>query len=845
MAGVIKNAMVRVGADLSGLISGFKKGASSIKSFSKMAASEMKTLSQEVEKMESAYATISKATERVNIGTPISKQIAALEKDRNKLISEAEKLGNTIAYWSDIEPIGAQFKTDEASNQLDKLDQQIRNITVQIVELQNVADLGKELGLDDVSSKHLKELQKNIQSAKQRMTELSATSEETKNKVNNNTEGLLKSIKRLGVVSLSLRFVRSIFGELGSIVRQYISENEALQVQVNALKSSFGQALAPAINVVTNALAKMMPYIQAVSNAISSLITNLFGSGWTTVAAGATAATKAIGGAGGAADKLKRSLQGFDEITKLNDSSSGGGGSSASSAAASIEGALPTWIANLTEQVKQSIETGDWSTVGETLSTKLSEVIADLDLTVLMKNLPSLQKSLTTFFEGWFSGLSWDSIGEFLKTNIEGFFENLDLGSVFQPGIKAAFLGNPIAQAMVDGLFENISEYFAPYIDALSGEYELVGEQIVVGILMGMADAVLSVGKWIKSYILDPIVEGFKDAFQIHSPAEHPEIRSIGKNIILGVFEGILEIAKSPLAWIKENVFTPIQQAMQNLFDGTALAKFTVGVKNTATVWWNDVKTWWAQKITQPVKSFTTGVKNEASDWWQSVKDWWAQKVGQVQTFKTSVKNDASAWWQSVKNWWSEAVDSVTFGAAIRNDAATWWNNAKTWWNNTIGSVTFGAKLRDDAATWWNNLKKWWNEKIGTLELKIKLPKIEVEWGQLSALGQTFNYPKSFNIKWNATGAILNGAQLFGMLGNTFLGGGEAGREALLPLDRHTGWMDDIADRVAAKMGSAGAGEQTITVNVPLDGKVLASTVVRIVNNQARTTGHNPLSAWI
>ena len=40
----------------------------------------------------------------------------------------------------------------------------------------------------------------------------------------------------------------------------------------------------------------------------------------------------------------------------------------------------------------------------------------------------------------------------------------------------------------------------------------------------------------------------------------------------------------------------------------------------------------------------------------------------------------------------------------------------------------------------------------------------------------------SFGVQWYAKGAILDGAQIFGRLGNTLLGGGEAGKEAVLPL---------------------------------------------------------------
>ncbi len=116
---------------------------------------------------------------------------------------------------------------------------------------------------------------------------------------------------------------------------------------------------------------------------------------------------------------------------------------------------------------------------------------------------------------------------------------------------------------------------------------------------------------------------------------------------------------------------------------------------------------------------------------------------------------------------------------------------------------------------------------------------MESKLGSLSV-----KYPK-FDIKWNATGAILDGAQLFGRVGNTLLGGGEAGREAVLPLDRNTGWMDKIADKVALRVTGGQSDNQTITINLVVDGKILASTVVRNINAQAKATGKNPLAAYM
>ena len=113
-----------------------------------------------------------------------------------------------------------------------------------------------------------------------------------------------------------------------------------------------------------------------------------------------------------------------------------------------------------------------------------------------------------------------------------------------------------------------------------------------------------------------------------------------------------------------------------------------------------------------------------------------------------------------------------------------------------VGTLSAKVGIVNQAATWWENVKSWWSNAVGTLwaSLNIKLPTVKVSWYKDPIFG-AIDLP-SFSLVWNAKGGILDGAQLFGMLGNSFLGGGEAGKEAVLPLERHTEWMDTLAEKV-------------------------------------------------
>ncbi len=61
---------------------------------------------------------------------------------------------------------------------------------------------------------------------------------------------------------------------------------------------------------------------------------------------------------------------------------------------------------------------------------------------------------------------------------------------------------------------------------------------------------------------------------------------------------------------------------------------------------------------------------------------------------------------------------------------------------------------------------------------------------------------------------------------------GEAGAEAVLPLENNTDWMDALAERLASKIG---AGDTTVVLK--LDSKTLSKEVIKATNRRAYLTG--------
>ena len=500
------------------------------------------------------------------------------------------------------------------------------------------------------------------------------------------------------------------------------------------------------------------------------------------------------------------------------------------------------------DEVTKWLNSHDWSELGSTLWQKIKDFVSNIDwggiATSIFTYLGTAIRSAAQFLGGFFGSIGAD-IKNWWDTEITGQDWKETAGNLLS-AIGEGFVN------IGTWVFDHIID---PFCAALLGEnvwadVKQAGSDMWAGFTKGITDFFNDPGGWIKTNIVDPFVSWIKNLFGIHSPST--VMAEIGGYIIEGLLNGILAPFKNIGKWVKDHIIDPLVEA----FEGSPVAEFVVGVKNTAETWWANVNTWWDRKVgavksfttnvvnnaatwwnntktwwsgkvgavknfttsvvnqatewwgkvntwwngkVGAVRSFTTSVVNQASTWWSNVKTWWSGKVGAVQQFTTSVRNDSTIWWNNVKTWWSGKVGAVKqFTTSVKNEASTWWSNVKTWWSGVVGNLTVGVAIKNEATTWWNNVKRWWNDTVGDLltTLKIKIPSISVKWSTVTVFGKDYSYPSGFNLTWNAKGGILDGAQIFGMLGNSFLGGGEAGKEAVLPLETHTEWMDTLAEKV-------------------------------------------------
>jgi len=134
----------------------------------------------------------------------------------------------------------------------------------------------------------------------------------------------------------------------------------------------------------------------------------------------------------------------------------------------------------------------------------------------------------------------------------------------------------------------------------------------------------------------------------------------------------------------------------------------------------------------------------------------------------------------------------TTFWSGIRDETTQIWDMIKT----AIGDKIDG--IRASISEKWNSLKQWW-EGLRLSSFKVMLPHLSWSWREvdgivgrvLSTLGLPSQIP-SLNVAWYARGGIVDAPTLFGA--------GEAGKEAIVPLEQHTEWINLVANGIIDRM---------------------------------------------
>ena len=216
------------------------------------------------------------------------------------------------------------------------------------------------------------------------------------------------------------------------------------------------------------------------------------------------------------------------------------------------------------------------------------------------------------------------------------------------------------------------------------------------------------------------------------------------KDIVVSVWDSIKNTVSSVLSAIS-GVISSIMGAIRNVISSIWDA---ISSKVSAVV----------NAIKNTVTSVFNAIKSVASSVWNGVKS-------VISTVVDGIKSKVSSVFNAVKS----TVTSVFNG--IKSTATTVWNGIKTAITKPIEAAKNTIKgIVDKISGFFSGMK---------LELpKIKLPHFKIT-GKLSLAPPSVPH---LSIDWYKEGGIMTKPTIFGMNGSSLMAGGEAGREAVLPL---------------------------------------------------------------
>ena len=157
-------------------------------------------------------------------------------------------------------------------------------------------------------------------------------------------------------------------------------------------------------------------------------------------------------------------------------------------------------------------------------------------------------------------------------------------------------------------------------------------------------------------------------------------------------------------------------------------------------------------------------IKAKAKEMWNSIKTTFAG-------IKTSIQNSINSVKAFLTNSWN----------TIKATAKTAWNAVKS----AITSPITSAKEKIKSVI--DKIKGLFPISIGRILSNIKTPHFSLSWGSkdFGKLG-SIKYPTGLNVNWYKTGGIFDAPSVIGV--------GEAGSEAVVPLDTLWDKLDRIAD---------------------------------------------------
>lgn len=176
---------------------------------------------------------------------------------------------------------------------------------------------------------------------------------------------------------------------------------------VATLKNAFGALSGPIITAVGPALTMLINMLTAAINKVNQFISALTGKKtWTKATTQVKDYAAGLDKATSSAKKLKGQLQSFNELNVINSNDSGGSGGSGGGGNVSDmfeEVPIDQNIADLAEDIKKAIKSGDWEGLGETIRDELAKTVGKIKWKDVYQKADNFGTDFAEFLNGLFS----------------------------------------------------------------------------------------------------------------------------------------------------------------------------------------------------------------------------------------------------------------------------------------------------------------------------------------------------------------------------------------------------------------------------------------------------------
>ena len=268
------------------------------------------------------------------------------------------------------------------------------------------------------------------------------------------------------------------------------------------------------------------------------------------------------------------------------------------------------------------------------------------------------------------------------------------------------------------------------------------------------------------------------------------------------LIQAAVETVWNAISTVIQTVMSLIGPFLEATWANIQLIITTIGqfISNT----WNGIK--------GTISNVLTAISGIVSSIWNTIKSVISSVISSIVSF-------VSSGWSGIQ----QTISSILSG--ISSIVSSVWNGIK----NSISNAINGAKNVVSSAI--NAIKNLFNFKISWPH--IPLPHFSVS-GSANPLDWLKGGLPKISISWYAKGGILTKPTAFGMNGKQLMVGGEAGKEAVLPLTKQN--LAAIGEGIASTMGTGGnvinVSITDVVIREEADIKRLANQVAEKIHDE-------------